>query len=152
MDDSDRQSTGQPRAMRPLDPAEAMGLLGSVGLGRVVFTRDALPAIRPVNHLVEDGDIIIRTHDGAALTTATGADQGGVVVAYEADQIDPDTHTGWSVIVTGYAHRVTDPAENERYRTLLRPWVDRATDCAVRIHPELITGFQLTGTPPFPTA
>ncbi|WP_037603729.1 pyridoxamine 5'-phosphate oxidase family protein [Streptacidiphilus rugosus] len=146
----DRGRHGQPRAMRPLDPAEAMGLLGSVGLGRVVFTRDALPAIRPVNHLVEEGDVIIRTHESAALATATQQALDGVVVAYEADQIDPDTHTGWSVIVTGYAHLVTDPAENERYRTLLRPWVDRTMDCTVRIHPELITGFRLPGTEPSP--
>nr|WP_051945331.1 pyridoxamine 5'-phosphate oxidase family protein [Streptacidiphilus rugosus] len=135
--------------MRRLDTAEALQLLAGVSLGRVVFTRDALPAIRPVNHLVEDGEIIIRTHEGAALTNAAGqGSPDGIVVAYEADQIDPATHTGWSVVVTGYARLVTDPDDAERYARQLHPWVDQAMDCTIRIHPEEVTGFRLTTRPP----
>ncbi|MFJ3775931.1 pyridoxamine 5'-phosphate oxidase family protein [Streptomyces sp. NPDC090075] len=127
-----------------LDGVEAMRLLGSVSLGRIVFTRQALPAVRPVNHVLVDGDIVIRTHEGAALTSrARQADGAGVVVAYEADVIDPDTHLGWSVVVTGYARLVTDPRELARYETLLRPWLDRTMEHAVRIHPDLVTGIAL---------
>ncbi|MET9087453.1 pyridoxamine 5'-phosphate oxidase family protein [Streptomyces sp. NPDC004237] len=127
-----------------LDGVEAMRLLGSVSLGRIVFTRQALPAVRPVNHVLVDGDIVIRTHEGAALTSrARQADGAGVVVAYEADVIDPDTHLGWSVVVTGYARLVTDPREIARYETLLRPWLDRPMAHAVRIHPDLVTGIAL---------
>ncbi|MFG2969454.1 pyridoxamine 5'-phosphate oxidase family protein [Streptomyces sp. NPDC048288] len=127
-----------------LDGVEAMRLLGSVSLGRIVFTRQALPAVRPVNHVLVDGDIVIRTHEGAALTSrARQADGTGVVVAYEADVIDPDTHLGWSVVVTGYARLVTDPRELARYETLLRPWLDRTMEHAVRIHPDLVTGIAL---------
>jgi len=130
---------------RELDSSEALRLLGGVSLGRVVFTRHALPQIRPVNHVVDGGDIVIRTHEGAALTSHTRqADGPGVVVAYEADLIDPDTHLGWSVVVTGYAHLVTDPGELARYRAMLRPWVDQTMDYAVRIRPDLVTGVLLT--------
>ncbi|MFC8348497.1 pyridoxamine 5'-phosphate oxidase family protein [Streptomyces sp. NPDC057280] len=130
---------------RELDSSEALRLLAGVPLGRVVFTRHALPQIRPVNHVVDGGDIVIRTHEGAALTSHTGqADGQGVVVAYEADLIDPDTHLGWSVVVTGYAHLVTDPRELARYRAMLRPWVEQTMDYAVRIHPDLVTGILLT--------
>ncbi|MBE8471900.1 pyridoxamine 5'-phosphate oxidase-like protein [Streptomyces sp. TLI_55] len=130
---------------RELDSSEALRLLGGVSLGRVVFTRHALPQIRPVNHVVDGGDIVIRTHEGAALTSHTGqADGPGVVVAYEADLIDPDTHLGWSVVVTGYAHLVTDPRELARYRAMLRPWVEQTMDYAVRIRPDLVTGVLLT--------
>ncbi|TXS78960.1 pyridoxamine 5'-phosphate oxidase family protein [Streptomyces sp. me109] len=83
------------RALRRinLDRAEALRLLGSVSLGRIVFTRRAPPTVRPVNHVLDNGDIVIRTHEGAALTShAQPADSTGVVVAYEADAIDPDTH------------------------------------------------------------
>ncbi|MFI9809207.1 pyridoxamine 5'-phosphate oxidase family protein [Streptomyces sp. NPDC052301] len=129
-----------------LDPAEALRLLGSVPLGRIVFTRQALPTVRPVNHVLDRGDIVIRTHEGAALTShAEGADGTGVVVAYEADVIDPDTHLGWSVVVTGYARLVTDPAELARVRELLQPWVPvEGMDQAVRIRPELVAGVLLT--------
>ena len=137
-----------PRRTVQLDRAEALQLLGSVSLGRVVFTRHALPAIRPVNHALVDGDIIIRTHEGAALASHTqqGGDLG-VVVAYEADTIDPDTHLGWSVVVTGYATLVTDPAALNSHHAMLHPWVEQAMDYAVRIHPDLVTGIQLTAAP-----
>ncbi|MFR9792576.1 pyridoxamine 5'-phosphate oxidase family protein [Streptomyces sp. MB22_4] len=134
-----------PRRSIELNRDEAMRLLGSVSFGRIVFTQRALPTVRPVNHVMVDGDIIIRTHAGAALTSrAQEADDSGVVVAYEADLIDPDTHLGWSVVVTGYARLVTDPEELARYRTLLTSWVQQTMDYAVRIHPDLITGIRLT--------
>ncbi|MFF8729263.1 pyridoxamine 5'-phosphate oxidase family protein [Streptomyces sp. NPDC015171] len=136
-----------PHRLVDLDRAEALRLLGSVPLGRVVFTRDALPTVRPVNHILDAGDIVIRTSEGVALTSqARQADHAGVVVAYEADAIDPGTRLGWSVVVTGYARLVTDPAELARIRGLLEPWVPRqGVDHAVRIRPELVTGVLLTG-------
>lgn len=68
------------RALSGIGRDEALALLSSVDMGRIVFTRDALPAIRPVNHAVLDGHLVIRTHEGAALARAIGT--GGVVVAY----------------------------------------------------------------------
>lgn len=134
-----------PRRLTELRRDDALALLAAARLGRVVFTRDALPAIRPVNHLVDDGEIIIRTHGDSALAVQTGSSGiGGLVVAYEADQIDPDTHRGWSVVVTGYARQVTDPERVTRYQAMLRPWVDTAMDHVVAIRPDMVTGFQLS--------
>ena len=137
------------RRMAELGRAEAMALLGGVSLGRIVFTQHALPTIRPVNHVLDRGEIVIRTHAGAALTRQAGrSGSGGVVVAYEAEAIDPHTHLGWSVIVTGYARLVTDPRDLARYQAMLEPWVDRTMDYAVRIRPDLVTGLRLTEVPP----
>ena len=136
-----------PRRSIELDSAEALRLLRSVSFGRIVFTQHALPTIRPVNHVLDGGDIIIRTHDGAALTSRTRqAGSPGVVVAYEADSIDPVTHLGWSVVVTGYAHLVTDPDELARYASMLHPWSQQTMDYAVRIRPDLVTGIRLAAT------
>lgn len=52
------------RRTEEIGTGEALRLLGTVGLGRIVFTRHALPAVRPVNHLLDDGDIIVRVQDG----------------------------------------------------------------------------------------
>ncbi|WP_020139508.1 pyridoxamine 5'-phosphate oxidase family protein [Streptomyces sp. 351MFTsu5.1] len=135
----------EPRRSLGIDSVEALRLLGSVSFGRIVFTQQALPTIRPVNHVLADGDIVIRTHAGAALTSRTRqARDLGVVVAYEADDIDPDTHLGWSVVVTGYARLITDPEELARYQALLRPWAEQTMDYAVRIRPDLVTGIRLT--------
>ncbi|MBD0741364.1 pyridoxamine 5'-phosphate oxidase family protein [Streptomyces sp. CBMA152] len=136
-----------------LDTDVSLRLLAGVSLGRIVFTRHALPTVRPVNHVLVDGDIVIRTHGDAALARYTRQTGGeGAVVAYEADDIDPDTHLGWSVVVTGYAQLVTDPVELARYRALLRPWGSQKMDHAVRIHPDLVTGVRLTDRDPPPFA
>ncbi|MFM9589240.1 pyridoxamine 5'-phosphate oxidase family protein [Streptomyces scabiei] len=146
---SHHAEAAQPRRTVDLDSDEALRLLGTVSYGRIVFTRHALPTVRPVNHVLDRGEIVIRTREGAALTTRTQeADGQGVVVAYEADVIDPDTHLGWSVVVTGYARPVTDPEELARYRAILRPWVSGTTDHAVRIRPDLVTGIRLTTVDP----
>lgn len=130
-----------PKRLRELPPATALRLLGSVPIGRIVFTERALPAIRPVNHVLVDGDVVLRCHAGAALLGAINQ-----VVAYEADAIDPDTHAGWSVIVTGKAEEIIDADEVARYESLLRPHVDLTMQHVVRIRPELITGFELADT------
>ena len=65
------------------------------------------------------------------------------MVAYEADEIDPATRTGWSVVVTGTATRVADPAELARYQRLLTPWIDAAMRQLVRIRPEIVSGYRL---------
>lgn len=135
-------SSGSPARMVELSRDEALKLLGTVHLGRVAFTDQALPAIRPVNHLVDDGDIIVRTHGGSALLARALQSE---VVAYEADEIDAATRTGWSVVVTGTATRVTDPGALIRYERLLMPWVDAEMGQVVRIRPEIVSGYRLVG-------
>lgn len=132
------------RRMEAVERGEALRLLGSVPVGRIVFTQHALPTVRPVNHLVDGDDVVIRTHPGTTLSAITApAGSPEVVVAYEADVIDPVTHLGWSVIVTGYAALVTDEEELSHYLGVLHPWVPEPVPYAVRIRPDLVTGFRL---------
>ncbi len=131
-----------PRQMKELTRQEAMRRLGSVQLGRIVFTHHAMPAIRPVNHLVDDGQVIIRSHEGSAIVTVASAGPG-TVVAYEADEIDSATRTGWSVVVTGLARLVDDAQQAARYRETPRPWVAGQMSYVIRIDPQVVTGFEL---------
>lgn len=134
-----------PRRTVELTAVQAMALLGGAPLGRIVFTRRALPAVRPVNHLLDGGQIVIRTHRDSDLFHQARQHGGlGVVVAYQADDIDPLTHLGWSVVATGYCRPVTDPEDLLRYQRLIRPWPDRPMEAAVRISPDLVTGVRLT--------
>ncbi|MFH8476026.1 pyridoxamine 5'-phosphate oxidase family protein [Streptomyces sp. NPDC018000] len=134
-----------PRHTVELTGAQALSLLGGTSLGRIVFTQRALPAIRPVNHLLDRGRIVIRTHQDSDLFAQARHHGGrGVVVAYQADDIDPLTHLGWSVVATGYCRPVTDPDALRRYQQLIRPWSDQVMDCAVHIRPHLVTGIRLT--------
>ncbi|HEX6345882.1 pyridoxamine 5'-phosphate oxidase family protein [Umezawaea sp.] len=132
----------EPRGLVRLSEAKSLDLLAGVPFGRVVFSRDALPAIRPVNHVVDRGTIIIRTHLGAAVLSAVG-----MVVAYEADAIDPVSRLGWSVIVVGVAKRVFDLDDAAGFEEVLRPWVRGSMDHVIRIVPEMVTGFELSTAP-----
>jgi hypothetical protein len=130
------------RRLEALPREESLRLLSSASFGRVVFTHLALPAIRPVNHIVVDDMIIIRTHMGAAIVSAV--DGTGTVVAYEADIIDPDDHLGWSVIVVGKASKLTDPGQIARYQLALQPWVSGPMDDVIMITTDMVDGFRLS--------
>ena len=60
----------KPRQALELTEGECWQLLKSASLGRVVFTHHAMPAIRPVNHLVDGQTIIFRSHLGAAIVSS----------------------------------------------------------------------------------
>ncbi|MCK7622848.1 pyridoxamine 5'-phosphate oxidase family protein [Streptomyces sp. RS10V-4] len=127
-----------------LDRQECLRLLAGVPVGRVVYTRQALPAVLPVNFgLDRDCSVLIRTSAASDLVRAVD----GVVVAFEADAFDTAAHSGWSVVVTGRAAVVTDPAERRRLaRTGPRPWIAARDGVFLRIEAEWVTGRELTGT------
>jgi nitroimidazol reductase NimA-like FMN-containing flavoprotein (pyridoxamine 5'-phosphate oxidase superfamily) len=130
------------RQRKELSREECLGLLGEVPVGRVVFTHRALPAIRPVNHLVEADQIIIRTSLGAAISSEPSL-EGGTVVAYEADLIDAAERLGWSIVVVGRAGHVTDLAEVDRYRRALQPLSSAEGEDIIAIRADMVTGFRL---------
>ncbi|MFI7700631.1 pyridoxamine 5'-phosphate oxidase family protein [Nonomuraea sp. NPDC049480] len=120
---------------------DSLRRLASVPLGRVVFTRHALPAVRPVNHIVADGQIVIRSSAGTILSTELAAFEA--VVAFEADELDVKERLGWSVVVTGVAQLVKDPEETARFKSMIQPWVMGEMEQVIRIRPEIITGYEL---------
>lgn len=132
--------TREPLGVRPLSRSESLRLLGSVSLGRIAFTHNAVPVIRPVNHLLDGGNIIVRTHHGSMLTPVV---RDGAAVAYEADEIDPHRHVGWSVIVTGRVGPVTSPDDIARFKERLHSWVEGEKDFIIRIEPAFVTGLRL---------
>lgn len=140
--ESDSELAEAPRATVELGRAEAMRLLASVPFGRIVFTRNALPAVRPVNHLVDGELVVVRTGLSTGLANSVRSSRS-VVVAYEADHIDAERRLGWSVVITGAARPVTDPRLLEEYRRRLRPWVDSAAEEVVAIEPTLVNGIEL---------
>lgn len=105
---------------RELDRQECLHRLAKVPVGRIVYTRQALPAVLPVNFgLDHDGAVLVRVSAASELVRAIA----GAVVAFEADEVDAAAHSGWSVVVMGAAVLVTDPAEHARLlRTGPRSW------------------------------
>ena len=95
--------TAVPAATAAMARDECLRLLASEAVGRVVFTTAAMPAAQPVAFVIDRGDIVFRAHGplGAARKD---------VVAFEADNIDPHTFTGWSVLGIGETYEIRDPA------------------------------------------
>jgi nitroimidazol reductase NimA-like FMN-containing flavoprotein (pyridoxamine 5'-phosphate oxidase superfamily) len=139
------------RELDVLNRRQCLDLLEGVRVGRLVFTEDALPAVQPVNCRLWRDDVVIRVAGGAKLAAATN----NLVVAFEADELEPDLRTGWSVTVVGHAQTITDVDELvELAGTFLQPWVDGRRDHFVRIRTERITGrrFLERGLPQYRSA
>ena len=113
-------------------------LLASVPLGRVGFYSDGEVVVLPVNHVMDGQDVIFCTAGGSKLTAAEQQD----LVAFEADDYDPQARSGWSVLVTGRAALVYEEAEVDRLSRLgLRSWVTTSEHPFwVRIRPTSVTG------------
>jgi nitroimidazol reductase NimA-like FMN-containing flavoprotein (pyridoxamine 5'-phosphate oxidase superfamily) len=127
---------------RAMDRQECLRLLAKVPVGRVVYTRQALPAVLPVNFALDsDSSVLVRTSAGSDLVRAVD----GFVVAFEADDFDTENRSGWSVVVTGRAVAVTDPTEHERLmRTGPHSWMPIRDDTFIRIEAAMITGREIT--------
>jgi nitroimidazol reductase NimA-like FMN-containing flavoprotein (pyridoxamine 5'-phosphate oxidase superfamily) len=127
---------------RELDRWECLRLLAKTPVGRIVHTRQALPAVLPVNFALDDSGVVLRTSAASELIRAVD----GAVVAFEADGVDTTVHSGWSVVVTGRAAVVTDPAEHARLcRVGPQSWAPSPKEVFVRVRPELVTGRELGG-------
>lgn len=125
---------------------ECMDLLAHATIGRVVLSVGCIPVALPVNLSVIDGDAIFATDAGAKLDAA----RHGQVVSVEADEVDPLYHTGWSVLLTGVARLLTDPAAIDQARRLpLQAWAPGSHPFFVRVPSTMVTGRRLTwGSPP----
>ena len=114
------------RALRTLSPAECFDLLEPGGIGRVGFNAADGIMMLPVNFAVSGKSIVFRTAPDTLL--AVYADGR---VSFEADHQDETLREGWSVLVHGHAHRITDEREVKKLeaRTNLEPWAAGSVTC-----------------------
>ncbi|HET9172282.1 MAG TPA: pyridoxamine 5'-phosphate oxidase family protein [Actinospica sp.] len=129
--------THEAKPLGTLTVAEAITLLGTQVVGRLVYTRRALPAVTPVNFVLRDGAIWIWTASQPSMWQAVR----GAVVAFEVDEIDRERRTGWSVVVLGVAELVRDPEAIERaFAQGPAPWVAAREKHLLRIPLTRVSG------------
>jgi nitroimidazol reductase NimA-like FMN-containing flavoprotein (pyridoxamine 5'-phosphate oxidase superfamily) len=123
---------------------ECLRLLASTPVGRIGFAADGELVVLPVNHVVDGQDVVFRTTHGSKLSAA----EGQALVAFEADHYEEQTHSGWSVLMTGRAEVVDEEADVQRLnRHGLRPWVHAVQRAFwIRVRPTSISGRQTPGT------
>lgn len=138
----------QGRAMEKLDRDECIKLLERhpAGIGRIALAGPR-PNLFPINYAMDRGSVVFRTDAGTKLHAAVE----NSYVAFEADWVEPSWQLGWSVVVRGQAHVISDPDELARARRLpLLPWAEGDKEFFIRIEPTLVSGRRLlegaTGT------
>ncbi|MEL6982933.1 MAG: pyridoxamine 5'-phosphate oxidase family protein [Actinomycetota bacterium] len=120
-----------------LDEATCWANLEAKRLGRLAVSVSNRPDVFPVNYVVDGKAIVVQTAPGFKLAAAVL----GSGVAFEVDDIDEASHSGWSVVIHGTA------AEVEKLEDLLEaedldiePWAAGAKNHFIRIDVDEITG------------
>lgn len=129
--------TAREPGLTEIDRAGCLRLLASARIGRVIYTEAAMPAAHPVNYLLEGEEIVFRTGEGAKLAAAAR----GVVVGFQADEIDVERRSGWSVLGVGEAYEILDPARlADLGARLPTPWAPGRTGHCISIPLQRLTG------------
>jgi len=101
-----------------LTRTECLDLLVANTFGRVVVAtaNSGLPMIRPVNYVfdVPSQSVVFRTGEGSKFHALVHSAQA----CFEIDAMDPDTVSGWSVIIVGRTEEVSHAAEIRRLEGL----------------------------------
>jgi nitroimidazol reductase NimA-like FMN-containing flavoprotein (pyridoxamine 5'-phosphate oxidase superfamily) len=131
---------GPTRSIEEIESAECMRLLTTQSVGRLAYVVREEPMIQPVNYIVDGGQVVIRLATGQKLA-AIARDE---IFAFEVDELDGDTRTGWNVTVTGPADWVSNEAELSRLDTLLKAWASGEKPYFIRIRPKRVSGRRIT--------
>jgi len=124
-----------------LDRAESLELLTSKKVGRLGFLSEDGPQILPLNYVLVEDHVIVRT-------VAYGAAARGALdqrVAFEVDDVDEFLQAGWSVLVVGPAQLLSD-AQLEQLRllgTAPEPWAEGPRTLFVSVGCQQVSGRRL---------
>jgi nitroimidazol reductase NimA-like FMN-containing flavoprotein (pyridoxamine 5'-phosphate oxidase superfamily) len=106
-------------------------------LGRLAFLADGRAQVFPMNYVAVGDRIYFRTAPGSKLRAAARSQE----VTFELDDVDEVWREGWSVLVYGRLHEVTDEAELADVRQRpLRPWAGDDRPHVLRLDIRRLTG------------
>jgi hypothetical protein len=129
-----------PLGLDVLDRDECIALLATTGLGRLVYTSQALPAVQPVRFVLHGDAVLCRVPALSALFAGVFDS----VVAFTADCFGSCLTSGWFVTVIGRASYVRDedlPADASP------PWwVPTSHERTIRVPIESISGRRIPVT------
>ncbi|MEU8251336.1 pyridoxamine 5'-phosphate oxidase family protein [Nonomuraea sp. NPDC048916] len=125
-----------------LDESACLRLISPGGVGRIGFNGRFGPTVLPVNYRMHDGALVFRTVAGSATDEDLRTGLRGVEyqVAFEVDRIDDLTRTGWSVLVRGSLHHVTEDDSAAAASAEVEPWAGGDRRQYLRITPSHVTG------------
>lgn len=130
--------TSPRRNLRELTPRECWDLIAAERVGRVATTTDDGPVVLPVNFVVHNETVLIRTTAYGVIGRISPASE----IAFEVDRLDEAMREGWSVLLVGAIERVEDPEEVAALMDSpdLEPWVGGVRNLVMQIRPRRVTG------------
>jgi nitroimidazol reductase NimA-like FMN-containing flavoprotein (pyridoxamine 5'-phosphate oxidase superfamily) len=130
------------RTITELDEVESLKLIAPGGIGRIAYQSRFGPAVLPVNYQWHDGAVVFRTTRHSALDEdlQTGIAGGDYLVAFEVDEIDVPERQGWSVLIQGPAHHLSEEERASAEQAGVEPWPAGDRELFIRIVPSRITG------------
>jgi nitroimidazol reductase NimA-like FMN-containing flavoprotein (pyridoxamine 5'-phosphate oxidase superfamily) len=134
------------RTITELDEAECLRLIAGGGIGRIAYHSRFGPVVLPVNYKWHDGAVVFRTVRHSALDEdlQTGIAGGDYAVAFEIDDINEAGRQGWSVLIQGPAHHVSEAERESALAAGVEPWPSGERELFVRIVPSRVTGRRIT--------
>ncbi|MCP3934156.1 MAG: pyridoxamine 5'-phosphate oxidase family protein [Actinomycetia bacterium] len=123
--------------LEEIDEDQCWSLASQRSVGRLAVAIGNKPDVFPVNFVIHERTIIVKTAAGLKLAAATI----GPGVAFEVDALDEFSHTGWSVVFRGVASEIEsldDVIEAEGLG--IDTWADSDKRRFLRIIPTAITG------------
>ena len=130
-----------------LDRSTCFALVSSRRVGRLVLG-GAEPVVVPVNFVVRDDALVLRTAHDARVVHGVGT-----TVVFEVDDVDETHHTGWSVVVRGELADATGTLSiDEELTERLEPWAPGQKDRWLLVRVAEISGKWVRGRddrPPF---
>jgi len=125
-----------PGRLRDLQLSECLELVASRPVGRISYCTTSGPVTVPVNHVLLERDILLRTSPHSDLGQHL---IGEPRVCYQVDDYDDFNQSGWSVLVQGPA-RLVEPEDLPEHAERPAPWVEGVRALHVRVVGETVTG------------
>lgn len=133
------------RGLVDLDDAEALRLAASMPIARVVWADGSRLFVTPVNFLLQDRDVFVRTAEGTELLEAA---RRGAEALVEVDDVVDWSRSGWSTVIRGRLSEVRDAAQLQQVLdTGPQPWAGGDRERAVRLQGDEVSGRRIEPGP-----
>lgn len=127
--------------MEHLSPQECWALLIATPVGRLGVLVDSAPEIYTVNFAVDGESVVFRTDPGTKLRALERSPS----VCFQADGLNAEDRSGWSVLLKGRASELTAPSDLITASELHLPyWIAGEKSHWVRIVANEITGRRIS--------
>jgi uncharacterized protein len=124
-----------------LSRGNCIALLSAASIVRLAYTTNGQTHVFPVNAVVHEGEVVVRTTYGGKLAAAAH----GATMTVEADELDEITRTGWVVNVIGRARLIEDLDDLAVLELApLHPWAPGDKEFLIGIGLDDVTGRRIS--------